>query len=513
MGSVTAEDFNAAKRTPDEAEFKRLANLSLPEYDRQRTTAAKELGIRAATLDTEVDKRRPQSAKEGNDRSITWPEIVPWDDPVIGADLLSEVAGTIRQYVILSDVQADAVALWAVLTWVHDSLEVAPFLNVSSAVKRSGKSTLVDVLGALVYRPLTSSGRISSAALFRIIERDQPALLLDESDTFMRDDPELAGVINGSQRRSMAYVYRCEGDNNEPCRYATWSPKAIVGIGNLPDTVTDRSIVIQLERKGSGDRVILWRHRDREALEVLRSKIARWIDDHRGEILSALSIVAFPPGMDDRQQDSWEPLLAIANVAGGEWPERTQRACTSLCASAGDKESAKELLLTDLHTLFEQRGNPETLETVDILNYLHNREDRPWCEWSRGKPMSPRALASQLKSFKIVPGTVWLDSGRSAKGYKRAPFLNVWSRYVSPVLSVNPSGPAENLAFSATLSVRNNQDLTDRKPPKPALSNGPDGLTDRIPPSPENSELSDLQRGQLATLEDDSEERAALQSE
>ena len=169
------------------------------------------------------------------------------------------------------------------------------------------------------------------------------------------------------------------------------------------------------------------------------------------------------------------------------------------------------MTLADLHTLFEQRGNPETLETVDILTYLHNREDRPWSEWSRGKLMSPRALASQLKSFKIVPGSIRLDAARTAKGYRRESFLNAWSRYVTPVLSGTTAQPAETLDFLHNLSGTNKEAVPDRETPKPALTNGCAVVPDRIPPRPENRELSDLQRGQLATLEDDAEERSAIQ--
>ena len=494
-------------------EIERLAALDGIEYDRERKASAIKLGIRIDTLDAEVKKHRPALESVGNDRAITWPEVNPWPEPVDGDDLLSNIARTIRQYVVLSKMQADAIALWVVMTWVHDRLEVAPFMNVTSAVKRSGKSTLADVLGALVYRPLATSGRITAAPLFRLIERDGPTLILDEADTFMRDDPELAGIINGSQRRSAAYVIRCEGDKFEPVRFSTWSPKAILGIGNLPDTVTDRSIVINLERKSAGEQITLWRHRDRAAISELQSKIARWVEDRRGAIISNLPAVAFPSGLDDRQQDSWEPLIAIAEAASGDWPERAQHACTGLCASSDDKESVKELLLADLSTLFEVKGNPDALETVDILAYLNNRDDRPWPEWSPGKEMSARALASQLRSFKIAPATVRISADRTAKGYKREAFLEAWSRYVSPALSVTTSQPREIRDFSRSQSVTREENVTDRKPLKPMLTTDCDVVTDRITLESGNTTLSDIERARLATHEDDDEERAAIQDD
>lgn len=127
--------------------------------------------------------------------------------------------------------------------------------------------------------------------------------------------------------------------------------------------------------------------------------------------------------------------------------------------------------------------------------------------------MSPRALASQLRSFNIVPGTVWIDSTRSAKGYKREAFLNVWSRYISPVVSVNPSRPAENLGIFHISNRQEEEILTDKTRLNAALTNDPDVLTDRTPPEIGNTRLSDIQRARLASHEDDAEERAAIQDD
>ncbi|MCZ6763733.1 MAG: DUF3631 domain-containing protein [Alphaproteobacteria bacterium] len=496
---VSLVSTGANKRA--EEEIARLAELSKFRYEQVRGDEAERLGVRKSVLDDEVKRARSLG---GTVREITYPESKPYPEPVDGDDLLSDIAQTIRKYVVLPQLHADAIALWALMTWVHDGLEVAPFLNVRSAVKRSGKSTLVDVLGSLVYRPLISAASIRPAPLFRIIERDMPSMLLDETDNCFRDDPELSAIIKGSQRKSAARVIRCEGEGNEPVQYSTWAPKAIVGIGGLPDTVTDRCIIIELERKFAREKVTLWRRRDATAHEVLRSRITRWSDDYRDAVIKALPEVSFPAGLDDRQQDSWEPLLAIAGVAGGDWPDRAELACSSLCADNIDKESTKELLLADLSKLFEDRGNPEALETADILTHLHGREDRPWSEWSKqGKPMSARALASQLKGFKIYSGTVHVEGLNKAsgqKGYKRESFVNTWSRYLTPDSSVQTSKPAENKDISPILSVQEKEARTDKKPPKPAPSNGSDGWTDRTPPS-----------GQEHAVDDDiAEERAAI---
>ena len=202
-----------------------------------------------------------------------------------------------RRYVAMPGAKADAVALWIVHAWLHDRLELSTFLHVTSATKRCGKTLLIEVVGSLAWRPLPVSGRITPAALFRTIEQYAPTILLDEADTFMGDDPELRGIINGSQRRALM---RTVGENHEPRLFGTWCAKAISGIGALPDTVADRALAIRLERRdASGGPMPLWRDRDKQAIENLRRKLARWMTDNADAVLARRNAVAFPSGLHD----------------------------------------------------------------------------------------------------------------------------------------------------------------------------------------------------------------------
>ncbi|MEQ9491535.1 MAG: DUF3631 domain-containing protein [Alphaproteobacteria bacterium] len=420
-----------------------LSKLNPFEYDRNRKPAAEALGIKVSTLDQEVRKCRADVQVEaGQGKALTWEEPEPWHTPVSGPQLLDDITDFILQFVVLDEKDAHAAALWVMMTWLHDRLEVAPFLNITSATKRCGKSTFLDVLEALVRNPMPVSGRITSAALFRSIELYTPTLLLDEVDTFFRDDPELRGVINGSQRRSGAWTLRCVGEDNEPRRFATFCPKALVGIGGLPDTVTDRSIVIRLERRPHNANTTNWRDRNQQQLKDLQRRIVRWIVDNTGKVLVATRSVEFPNGLDDRAQDSWEALLAVSSVAGGDWIGKGKAACTHACLNQQDKESSRELILADIKEVFESEHNPDALETSKIIRYLNNREDRPWCEWARGKELTSHGLAKMLKPFAITPGTVRLANNRTAKGYKRSSFEKVWEMYLPGDESVTTSQPA-----------------------------------------------------------------------
>ena len=216
------------------------------------------------------DLKAAMAATESRDsdglqgQPLHWDEVEPWPGPVDGAVLLDAIAELIRRYVDMPVTSADAVALWVVHTSIHDRLEISTFLNITSATKRCGKSLLMEVLVALVCKPLAASGRITPAALFRTIELYAPTLLLDEADTFLGDDQELRGIVNGSQRRDLAHVMRTVGDDYKPRLFGTWCAKAISGIGSLPDTVLDRSLLIRLERRAPnvGD-LPRWRDRDK----------------------------------------------------------------------------------------------------------------------------------------------------------------------------------------------------------------------------------------------------------
>lgn len=304
------------------------------------------LGITAGDLKKIIRPIRGGDTKNLQGKEMKWPKVDPWPERVDGASLLDEIHSIIRRHIFLKSEYADTIAVWVIMTWLHSQLDIAPFLNITSATKRCGKTTLLDVINDLVKRPFAGSGRVTSAVLFRLIEAYEPTLLLDESDTFLREDCELQGIICGSQRRSMAFVPRCVGDNHEVRRFSTWCPKALVGTGRLKDTVTDRSIIVELERRTASDpRIESWRHFIRKGggTKAIKRKIKRWTNDHLNEVLNSLQDVKYPKTADDRSKDSWEALLAIAKVAGGDWPDRLYQAC-ALITSKRSEETYKDMV-------------------------------------------------------------------------------------------------------------------------------------------------------------------------
>ncbi len=444
-------------------------------------------------LDKAVDRLTGRKKNDLQGQPLEWQDPEPWPNPVDGAELLDGVAALIRLYVHMPAPAADAVALWIAHTWLHDRLKKSTFLNLTSATKQCGKTALMEVLATLVVRPMPVSGKITPAALFRTIELHEPTLLLDEADTYFGDNPELRGILNGSQRRDSGGVIRCVSKDHEPRRFKAWCPKAISGIGSLPDTVRDRSLVIRLARRPAnlGD-LPRWRERHQMNIQDMQRKLARWVSDKADRILTRRSEVVFPPCLHDRARDAWEALFAIADIAGGKWASeggRAWRAAESISANTKDEPGVKETLLADIHKVFRDAGDPKSLTTNCILKELNAMEDRQWPEWNRGSPLTPRGLATLLKPFGIEPWTIRTDGiatgSETAKGYKRSAFVKVWKGYSvedTPSPSVTPSQPLPSNDSSGSSSVTNLNPVTDTKSHKAPAANGCDGVTDT--PSP-----------------------------
>ena len=164
-------------------------------------------------------------------------------------------------------------------------------------------------------KPLATSS-VSAAALFRSIEKWTPTLLIDEADTFLKENHELRGVLNAGHTRELAYVLRCDGEQLEPKRFSVWSPKAIACIGKLQETLSDRSIEIRLQRKTKAEETVPLRDTSPETFERLARQLMSWAMGNGGQIKAARP--AFPAILNDRAADNWQPLLAIAETLGGD---------------------------------------------------------------------------------------------------------------------------------------------------------------------------------------------------
>jgi len=410
----------------DDSEISRLAKLSLIEYERTRKDAAERLNVRAPILDRLVEGQRE---KLGNDskqgHALRLPEPEPWPDPVNGAELLDALAISIRQHVVMFDHAAETVALWAVHTHLIDCFGISPRLAITSPEKGCGKTTVLDVVARLVYRPLPTANA-SAAAIFRVVELQRPTLLIDEADTFLPENEELRGILNSGHRHGGS-VIRTVGEEFEPRSFSTYSACAIALIGKLPATLADRSVPIELRRRKPDEPIKSFRFDRTEHFDQLARKAARWARDNADRVRGADPDL--PAGVFNRAADNWRPLLAIADAAGGEWPARVRRAVQCSGAStSGDDQSVRVLLLSDIRAIFAER-KLDKLSSADLVLALNAIEGRPWAEWHRGKGLGTNGLARQLAAFAIAPGTIRIGTG-TPKGYQLAQFDDAFARYL-----------------------------------------------------------------------------------
>lgn len=354
------------------------------------------------------------------------PEL--WPEPVDGAVLFEELSDTFRKYLALQPYQAETLALWSIFSYSFNASNIAPKLLIHSPEKRCGKTTLLDVLSELVWKPLLASN-ITPAVIFRVIENVGGTIMIDEADTFIRDNTELTGIINSGHRKKHAIVWRCDGDKNEPKTFSTWAPTVIAMIGKPKDTIVDRSIIITMRRKTAEEQVSRFiPHKAEAELKVLASKIARWCDDNFDDLCEAEP--QMPEGLNDRAADNWRPLLAIADLIGSDCSLLARKASIHLNQREIDEESTSisSLLLSDIYDAFQMEKD-NRIATDRLLGCLWSIEDRPWADWNRGRPITAAQIARHLRPFGISPQKMRFGNS-TIRGYERQQFEDAFTRYL-----------------------------------------------------------------------------------
>ncbi|MEV8016898.1 DUF3631 domain-containing protein [Streptomyces sp. NPDC086554] len=365
-----------------------------------------------------------------------------------GAMLLDELRAAIGKYVVLPSEEAlTAVTLWVAATHIQTVLQHAPRLAVMSPTKGCGKSRVLDVLHETVYKPMMTVN-MSTAVLFRSIGQDPPTLLVDEADTIFGpnargDNEELRGLLNAGHQRNRP-AWRIVGPEHKPTPFPTFAMAAIAGIGDLPDTITDRAVVLRMQKRKPGEKVAPFRSRYAvPELNALRDRLAAWLGPLRG---TAARMV---PGMpvEDRAADTWEPLVIVADLAGGHWPASARAACVTMTrheAVQDVQSSLKTRLLRDIHRIFERENNPEALSTQDLVAALIQDADAPWAEYGT-KGLNAYHLGNLLRDFGIGSANYRFAGGRQAKAYQRNRFLDAWARNCPDLVEAAPE-PAPGVA-------------------------------------------------------------------
>src|SRR5215211_7286733 len=406
-----------------------------------------------------------------------------------GDEVLDRLVAFVRRFVVLSDEQAALMALWAMHTHAVDAADATPYLSITSAEKRSGKTRLLEVLALLVARPWLT-GRVTPAVLVRKTSAETPTLLLDESDAAFKGDKEysetLRAVLNsGFRRGGVASLCVGQGANLTYEDFPVFSPKAVAGIGKLPDTISDRAIKIELRRRARSESIERFRLRKVESeAAVLKAEAAAWAGAHVERLAKLEPLL--PEELDDRAQEICEPLLAVAEAAGSDWPERARRAVIALAGASAreDSDSLGIRLLRDVRSAFDEK-EADRLPTDKLLEALHAMEEASW-RALRGEPLDARGLARLLKPYDIKP--VKLRFGEHTfQGYRRAGFEDAWARYTPDTLEEaehveHPEHPADR----ARSGVLDERDVPEHTPDTEHENPHKKGDVPRVPDVPDN---------------------------
>jgi putative DNA primase/helicase len=394
-----------------------LASLDTLEYELWRDTAAAGLKIRVSALDKLVKGRR--AVTEDENTALPHWNVEPSAGPVDGAALLNNLRQVFRRYVVLPKGADIALPLWVLHAWTMDAGDVSPLMVLVSPTKRCGKTSVLIVLYFLTPRSELSSN-ITAPALFRYIEDVRPTLLIDEADSFVKDNEELRGILNSGHTKAAANVIR--NVDHKPRRFSTWAPKAIATIRTLAETLEDRAVIVRLQRKPPGATVERLGRRDNADFAALRSQAARWAADNFDKLADPDPKIS---GLNDRAADNWRPLLAIADLAGGTWPEEARRAACLLSGEEQDSAIGVELL-RDIRSAF---GDDDVVLSSDLVAKLTADPERPWAEWKHGRPLTQKQLAGLLAPFHIISLTVHPPGLPDGKGYRRIDFEEAWAAY------------------------------------------------------------------------------------
>jgi hypothetical protein len=384
------------------------------------------------------------------------------------SDLLERIYRFTGRFVAYpSEAAHVAHVLWIVHTHVMDAWDSTPRLAFLSPEPASGKTRALEISELLVPNAVEAIN-VTPAYLFRKVGDDEakPTILYDEIDTVFgpkaKENEEIRALLNAGHRRG-AVAGRCvvRGKNITTEEIPAYCAVALAGLGWLPDTILTRAVIIRMRRRAPSEKVTAFRRRVHAPEgEALRGQLAAWAGKAVDRITAARP--EMPTGIEDRNADVWEPLLAVADMAGGDWPKRARDAAVALVRAAKQTESSLGIrLLADTKTVFEQ-FKENILPTSTILKALIALPEAPWGDL-RGKPINDRGLSTRLREYGVGSKRVRIKEN-VFRGYAKEDFHDAWLRYVSPF----PSAESATCATGATelgnarFSEKNVADAADR---------------------------------------------------
>lgn len=399
---------------------------------------------------------RPTETPGRSDMNRLTRDVDPWPESVDPRELLDALLAQLRRHIALPEYGDIIMTLWIAHTHFIEHLRFTPYLHLTSPTKACGKTTALELLELLTPRPWRISNP-TAAVLFRTIESERPTLLLDEIDTIPAGEKfdALTGVLNDGWHVA-GKVARCDGDDNAVKNFSCYSAKALAGIGaTLKDATTSRCIRLPMAR-ATGEALARLKALRTDRAEAwalpLRRQLARLALEagpYVAQCLQEDDAVEMPLGVDGRDAQMWEPLLAIADLASEEWGAVARLACVALVEArrANDDGDVRVRLLGDVRAYFVEH-DCHTASTRAIIAWLVEDESRGWADY-RGKELTPEALARLLKPFGVGPKKV----AASMRVWQRSDLEPVWEKYLKALAQpATPARPGTTVAAVARVA-------------------------------------------------------------
>jgi putative DNA primase/helicase len=429
-----AREEKKAKEKRKQALCEEITTASDVDYALDRREIAKKHGVPVGTCD-KIRESFQKTANEKSQSSTPFQMPEPWPEPVEASELYNIVKERIGQYVVMDEAQLMACTLYIMLTYCADFLRLFPLLAIQSAIKRCGKTRLQQVCSLMINKGISLSS-ISEAALYRVVEKYHPTLLIDEIDTLFTNRKNdradaIRGLLNAGHDRSSSKVWRCDGEENDVRAFDVFGPKVLSGIGKLPDTLTDRSIIIKLKRKLQNEKVKRFSLLDDQNEWInIRARLLRWSKDNGEKISEARP--ELPKELNDRAYDNWMSLIAVADMAG--IGDDARQVAYILSANTDEETQNYGLeLLKDIHNIYATGHFTDgKILTEDLIQKLCEIEESPWETFSRGKKITGRRISGLLRSYGIKSLSEPLRlNGKRGRGYDAEDFKDSWERYLN----------------------------------------------------------------------------------
>ena len=407
--------------------FADISRLPSERGEAELDKLAERLGEDVSALRDDFSEYSASTIDTTSTPSAVW-DVEAWPEPVVTAALLPDVIAKVDQHFAAKSHEVLTIALWTMMAWVHEVAAIhSTILAATSAEPYSGKTTMLGVLSFLTPKPF-SAVEATGPTIYRFVDAHKPTFILDEADTIFKRKPDITSIFNASWTKG-AKIPRQVTINGVSVTvwFDPFCPKAIGVLGsNVPRALASRCITIKTWPKRPEDKQS-FNHVDDEVFAELRRKLARWSADNAVALKDARPL--YPAGFINRLQMNWRLLLAIAELAGGQWPKQAREAAERISRTTTKPSYGLQSLQAFQQIFASGRAAITSQETVAVLTA---DPDSVWCEYNHGGPITQRQVAAILEPFDIHPIVIH-PTGRSSpspRGYKLEQFRDAFARFL-----------------------------------------------------------------------------------